>query len=109
MDHPADSTAKLCQGGKGRYVGREGIPMDNKKSDAGIATRWYVTLYIIMSRLSMRRWSKGRHIRSFNIAVTLEVYLESLVAHLVALLWTASTLFISVVVWGYQTVEVYSN
>ena len=28
MDHPADSIAKLCQGGKGRYVGREGIPMD---------------------------------------------------------------------------------
>ena len=25
MDHPADSTAKLCQGGKGWYVGREGI------------------------------------------------------------------------------------
>ena len=25
MDHLADSTAKLCQGGKGRYVGREGI------------------------------------------------------------------------------------
>ena len=29
MDHPADSTAKLCQGGKGTYVGREGIPMDD--------------------------------------------------------------------------------
>ena len=29
MDHPADSTAKLYQGGKGRYVGREGIPMDD--------------------------------------------------------------------------------
>ena len=29
MDRPADSTAKLCQGGKGRYVGREGIPMDD--------------------------------------------------------------------------------
>ena len=29
MDNPADSTAKLCQGGKGRYVGREGIPMDD--------------------------------------------------------------------------------
>ena len=28
MDHPTDSTAKLCQGGKGRYVGRQGIPMD---------------------------------------------------------------------------------
>ena len=28
MDHPTDSTAKLCQGGKGRYVGREGVPMD---------------------------------------------------------------------------------
>ena len=41
----------------------------------GIATRSYVTLYIITSRLSMRRWSKGRQFRSFNIAVTLEVYL----------------------------------
>ena len=29
MDHPADSTAKLCQGGKCTYVGREGIPMDD--------------------------------------------------------------------------------
>ena len=29
MDHPADCTAKLCQGGKGTYVGREGIPMDD--------------------------------------------------------------------------------
>ena len=29
MDHPADSTAKLCQGGKGTYVDREGIPMDD--------------------------------------------------------------------------------
>ena len=29
MNYPADSTAKLCQGGKGRYVGREGVPMDN--------------------------------------------------------------------------------
>ena len=29
MDRPADSTAKLCQGGEGRYVGSEGIPMDD--------------------------------------------------------------------------------
>ena len=29
MDFPADITAKLCQGAKGRYVGREGVPMDN--------------------------------------------------------------------------------
>ena len=35
----------------------------------------YVTLYIIKSLLSMRRWSKGRQFRSFNIAVTLGVYL----------------------------------
>ena len=28
MNYPADSTAKLCQGGKGRYVGREGVPVD---------------------------------------------------------------------------------
>ena len=29
MDHPADSTAKLSRGEKVRYVGREGIPMDD--------------------------------------------------------------------------------
>ena len=29
MNYLADSTAKLCQGGKGRYVGREGVPVDN--------------------------------------------------------------------------------
>ena len=29
MDHLADSTAKLCQGWKGTYVGREVIPMDD--------------------------------------------------------------------------------
>ena len=29
MNYPADSTAKLSQGGKGWYVGKEGVPMDN--------------------------------------------------------------------------------
>ena len=29
MNYLADSTAKLCKGGKGRYVGREGVPEDN--------------------------------------------------------------------------------
>ena len=29
MNYPADSTAKLCQGEKGRYVSREGVPVDN--------------------------------------------------------------------------------
>ena len=29
MNYPADSTAKLCQGGKSRYVGGEGVPVDN--------------------------------------------------------------------------------
>ena len=29
MNYPADSTAKLCQGGKGRHVRREGVPVDN--------------------------------------------------------------------------------
>ena len=29
MNHLADSIAKLCQGGKGRYVDREGVPVDN--------------------------------------------------------------------------------
>ena len=29
MDHLADSTVKLCQGGEGRYVGRDDIPLDD--------------------------------------------------------------------------------
>ena len=78
-------------------------------SGAGIATRSYVTLIIIRSLLSVRRWSKGRQFTSFNIAVTLEVYLKSLVAHLAAFLWTVSTLFISLSWWGYHTVEAYSS
>ena len=44
-------------------------------SGAGKATRSYVTLYIIRCQLSMRRWSKGRQFRLFNIAETLVVYL----------------------------------
>ena len=35
----------------------------------------YKVMYIIKSLLSMHRWSKGRQFRSFNIAVTLKVYL----------------------------------
>ena len=33
MDYPADSTAKLCQGGKGRHDGRKGVPMDNSSGE----------------------------------------------------------------------------
>ena len=44
-------------------------------SGARIATRSYVTLDIIKSLLSMRRWPKGYQFRSFNVAVTLDVYL----------------------------------
>ena len=29
MNYLANSIAKLCQGGKGRYIGREGVPVDN--------------------------------------------------------------------------------
>ena len=29
MNYPADSTAKLCHGEKGRCVSREGVPVDN--------------------------------------------------------------------------------
>ena len=47
-----------------------------------------------MSQLLIQRWSKGPQLRSFSIAVTLEVYLQSLVAHLAALLWTASSPFL---------------
>ena len=75
----------------------DNLVFHTRQSDAGIAMRSYVTLYIIMSQLSMQRWSKGPQFRSFSIAVTLEVYLQSLEAHLAALLWTASTLFTSVV------------
>ena len=48
MDHPADSTAKLCQGGKGMYVGREGIPMDDssgKECEPVIILRVWICLY----------------------------------------------------------------
>ena len=55
----------------------------------------------------MQLWSKGYQFRSFNIAVTLEVYLNSLGAHLAARLYTASTLFVSLLWWGYHTVEAY--
>ena len=33
MDYPTDSTAKLCQGGKGLYVCREGVPIDNSSGE----------------------------------------------------------------------------
>ena len=33
MNYPADSTSKLCKGGKGLYVGREGILMDNSSGE----------------------------------------------------------------------------
>ena len=29
MDHLADSIAKLSQGRKNRYIGREGVPVDD--------------------------------------------------------------------------------
>ena len=29
MDHLADSIAKLSQGRENRYIGREGVPMDD--------------------------------------------------------------------------------
>ena len=59
----------------GQRVNMSGLPcVLNKYSGAGIATRSYVTLYIIRSLLSMRRCSKGCQFRSFNIAVMLEVH-----------------------------------
>ena len=54
---------------------RDALVFRTRLSDAGIVTRSYVILYIITSRLSMRRWSKGRQFRSFSNAVALEVYL----------------------------------
>ena len=29
MNYPVDSTAKLCRGGEGPYVSREGVPVGN--------------------------------------------------------------------------------
>ena len=43
--------------------------------NVGITTRSYVTLYNIIRRLPMRLWPRERQFRSFNMAVTLEVYL----------------------------------
>ena len=33
MDHLAGNTGNLCQGGKGRFVGREDSPMDSSSGD----------------------------------------------------------------------------
>ena len=33
MYHPADIAAKLCQGGKGLFVGRNGISMDDSSGE----------------------------------------------------------------------------
>ena len=33
MNYLANSTARLYQGGKGRYVGREGVPKDNSSGE----------------------------------------------------------------------------
>ena len=60
----------------------------------------YVTLYIIKSLLSMRRYFKGCQLKSFNIAATLKVYLWSLDALFAALYWTASILVISLSWWS---------
>ena len=48
MNYPADSTAKLCQGGKGQYVGREGVPVDNcsrEKCEPVKSLRAWICLY----------------------------------------------------------------
>ena len=42
-------------------------------SDAGIATRSYVTIYILTSRLSVRLWSCRCQLRVPSIVVTLQV------------------------------------
>ena len=33
MDYLADSPAKLCQGGKGQYVGKEGVSKDTSSGE----------------------------------------------------------------------------
>ena len=33
MDYLADSAAKLCHGGKGQFVGRVGVPIDNSPGE----------------------------------------------------------------------------
>ena len=46
MDYLADSTAKLYQGGKGRYVGREGVPMDNSPGEECEPVIVFESLYL---------------------------------------------------------------
>ena len=54
------------------------MPLDSLRlgirySDAGIATKSYVTLYIITRQLSVPLWSSGRQCRFLSILVTFEV------------------------------------
>ena len=104
MDHLADSIAKLGQGRENWHIGREGVPVgyspgeyEHECMDPSIGQGVNVSrlscvsnkvlgcwdsyevicdlLHHQESTVYMRRWSKGCQFRSFNLAVTLKVYL----------------------------------
>ena len=62
MNYLADSTAKLCQGGKGRYVGREGVPVDN-------CSREPVVVFESLDLSVCRRYEQG-NLLNFHVTIT---------------------------------------
>ena len=93
MDLLADSIAKLSQGRKNWYISREGIPVEDRRlcepvivfecMDLSIGQRGNVSELSCVLNKVLRCWDSykvicdhmGRQFRSFNIAVTMEVYL----------------------------------
>ena len=88
---------RICRYSRG-WFWADDLVLQMGYSDAGIATRSSVILYIVTRRLSIRRCSRGSQFRSFIIAIMLEVYPTSRVAHLADLILTASTFWITVTV-----------
>ena len=64
-----DGYLLVCQGVDDCTLSQLGI----RYSDAGIATKSYVTVYIITRRLSMRLWSSGCQCMFWGIFITFEV------------------------------------
>ena len=54
MDLLADSNDKLCKGGKDQYVGRDGVPLDNRHGEECEPVKVFDCLDISEGHLMLR-------------------------------------------------------
>ena len=66
-------------------------------------------VYIIISLAFVLLFANGLHLSLWSMLLTLDRFLWLLTTYLAVLLCTASILFISVFVWGFQTILAYSS